>query len=83
MQIIAEKIPNMQGSNDYGVDCRTGKQLAVQFLTDLISKVNHPDYTGSERQALGDTLFGADITGVQVGFCYELLRQIEPVLIKH
>jgi hypothetical protein len=83
MKSIAEKTPNMQGTNDYGVDCRTGKELAVQFLSDLINRINSPDYDGLERNKLGDTLFGHNISGVQVGFCYELLRQIEPVLVKH
>jgi len=83
MQIIAEKKPNMQESDDYGSDCQSGKQLAQRFLSDLINAINTPEYDGTERHSLGDTLFGNQITGLQVGFCYELLRQFEPVLIKH
>ena len=81
MESIREAFYEPQGSNSYSEGCLTGKNLARQFISEQRRKVNHPQADGSERHALGDLLFSEKITAVQTGFCYELLRQIEPLLL--
>lgn len=72
---------NMQDSGDYEADCKKGKVMAKQFYAELKHKICHAKYDGMERHALGDVLLGHSITGVQVGFCSELIKQIEPLLL--
>jgi hypothetical protein len=72
-----------QAAINYGDSCKLGKELARDYLTKLKSAIGSELYTGEERHGLGDFVLANENKGIQVGFCYELIRQIEPLLSAH
>lgn len=57
--------------------------MAQSFVRRFIEDIKTEDDNGLAHYAFADMLFGDDVNGVQVGFCSELMKNVEKVLMNH
>lgn len=81
-------LPQAQENNSpvlsYDLECEAGAALARSLIMDFNSSLKNKNYDGAERHALGDILLKSnpELSGIAVGFGYELMSIIEMLILR-